>query len=163
MLALVLSVVLGFVQTSQTGTVVGRIKLPDNSKPAEAARIILLSPKYTEIWDNQVQQQLDNYWEIYKPDLAIHKEHITDIYRLVHVEAFGFVTSMMRRELGDSDASKFIKEASPQGQFEFRGIPFATYQILAKATTGSQDIVWSVTIDVGTDAPIFVDLGKPVT
>jgi hypothetical protein len=163
MLALVLSVFLGFFQTSQTGTVVGSIKLPNGSKPATVAHVMLLSPKYTEVWNKQVQQRLDNYWEIFKPELAVHKEHITDIYRMVHSEAFGYVASTMRRELGEAAASKFIKDASPAGQFEFRGVPFATYQVLAQTTTNGENTVWSTTVDVDTDVPLFVDLGKPVT
>jgi len=163
MLALVLSVFLGFFQTSQTGTVVGLIKLPNGSKPTTAARVMLLPPKYTEVWNKQVQQRLDNYWEIYKPELAVHKEHITDIYRMVHAEAFGYVASTMRRDFGEAGASKFIRDASPGGQFEFRGIPFATYQVLAQTATNGATIVWSSTVDVDTDVPVFVDLGKPVT
>ena len=163
MLALVLSVFLGVFQTSQTGTVVGSIKLQNASKSSATVRVILLPPKYTEVWNKQVQQRLDNYWEIYKPELAVHKEHITDIYRMVHSEAFGYVASTMRRELGEAGASRFIKDASPGGQFEFRGMPFATYQVLAQMTTNGESVVWSETIDVDTDVPVFVELGKPVT
>jgi hypothetical protein len=82
---------------------------------------------------------------------------------MVHVEAFQNVTSAMRRELGSLGASRFIKDASPDGQFEFRGIPFATYQILAETNSGGQDVVWSRTIDVDDDVPLFVDLGQPVS
>ena len=163
MLAVVLSVFLGLFQTSQTGTVVGSIKLPNGSKPATVAHVMLLSPKYSEVWNKQVQQRLDNYWEIFKPELAVKKERITDVYRMVHVEAFQNVTSTMRRELGSEGASRFMKDASPAGQFEFRGIPLATYQILAETTSGGQDVVWSRTIDVDSDVPVFVDLGQPVS
>jgi hypothetical protein len=142
--------------------VAGLIKLPHQSAPSQAAHIILLPPKYTEMWNKQVQQRLDNYWEIFKPELAVHKEHIEDIYRMVHMEAFRQVTSAMRRELGEN-ASRYMKDASANGQFEFRGVPFATYQVLAQTTSAGQDIVWSRTIDVDTDVPVFVDLGKPVS
>jgi hypothetical protein len=162
MLVLALSVFLGSFQATQTGTVTGLVKLPNSSKPAAGAQVILLPPKYTEVWNRQVQQRLDNYWEIFKPELAVNREHITDIYRMVHVEAFRNVASTMRRELGEG-ASKYIKEASPGGQFEFRAIPYATYQVLALTTAGGQDVVWSRTIDVDSDIPIFVDLGKPVS
>jgi hypothetical protein len=162
MLVLALSVFLGLFQTTPTGTVVGLVKLPDSSKPAPGARVILLPPKYTETWNKLVQQRLDNYWEIYKPELAVNREHITDIYRMVYIEAFRNVSSTMRRELGEG-ASKFMKDASPAGQFEFRGIPFATYQVLVETTAEGHDIVWSRTIDVDSDVPILVDLGKPVS
>ena len=89
MLALVLSLFLGFFQTAQMGTVVGLVTLPNNTTPSQPAHIILLPPKYTELWNKQVQQRLDNYWEIFKPELAVHKEHITDIYLMVHMTGTG--------------------------------------------------------------------------
>jgi hypothetical protein len=162
MLALVLSLFLGLVQTAQTGTVAGLVKLPNGSRPTQPARVTLLPPKYAEMWNKQVQQRLDNYWEIFKPELLENREHVTDIYRMAHVEAFQYVTATMRRDLGDG-ASTFIKDTSAIGQFEFRGIPFATYQILAETTAGGQNIVWSRTIDVDTEVPVFVDLGRPVS
>lgn len=162
MFALVLSVILSLVQAAQTGTVVGIVKLPNGAKPVQAARVALLPPKYTEVWNKQVQQRLDNYWEVFKPEFAVNKEHFMDFYRIAHVEAFRSAVSTMRRELGDG-SSKLIKDASPTGQFEFRGIPFGTYQILVQATSNGEDIVWARTIEVQTDIPIFVDLGKPVS
>ena len=83
----------------------------------------LLPPKYADMWNKQVQQRLDNYWEIFKPELLVNKDHVTEILRMAHLESFRFVTSAMRRELGDG-ASKFIKDTPASGQFEFRGIPF---------------------------------------
>ena len=69
---------------------------------------------------------------------------------------------MANIELGDG-ASKYIKETPATGQFEFRGIPFGSYQLLVQATAEGEDITWSRIVDVGTTVPIFVDLGKPVS
>ena len=162
MFAIALSIFLGLVQAPQTGTVVGVVKLPNGAKPAQAAHVALLPPKYAEVWNKQVQQRLDNYWEAFKPEFAVNKEHFMDFYRIAHVESFRSVVSTMRRELGDS-ASKLIKDSSPEGQYEFRGIPVGTYQILVQATSSGEDIVWSRTVEVQNDIPIFVDLGKPVS
>ncbi len=162
MLAFALSAFLALVQASQTGTVVGLVKLPNDSKPAQAAKVTLLPPKYADMWNKQVQQRLDNYWEIFKPELLVNKDHVTEIFRMAHLESFRFVTSAMRRELGEG-ASKYIKDTPASGQFEFRGIPFGTYQLLGETTAAGQDIIWSKTVDVDTDVPIFVDLGQPVS
>jgi hypothetical protein len=156
------SILLAFLQTPQTGTVVGVVKLPDNGASIEGARIALLSPKYTEVWNKQVQTRLDNYWEIFKPDFAAKKERFVEFERLAQVEAFRYVTSNMRRDLGDS-AMKFMHESSANGQFEFSHIPLGTYQLLVNATVRGQELVWSKTVDVQSDIPIFVDLGKPVS
>lgn len=164
MLTTALSILLSLFQNPapQTGTVVGVVRLPNGAKPTQAARVALLPPKYTEIWNKQVQQRLDNYWEVFKPEFAVNKEHFMHFYRIAHVESFRYVTSTMRREIGDS-ALKLIKDASPTGQFEFRGIPFGTYQVLVQATSNGEDVVWSRTVEVQSDIPIFVDLGKPVS
>ncbi len=161
MVAIVLSILFGVLQVSETGTIIGLVKLP-GGKPSQAARVVLLPPKYTEVWNRQVQQRLDNYWEVFKPQLAVKKENITDVYRMVHVESLRYVIATMRRELGDG-ASKYIKETPATGQFEFRGIPFGSYQLLVQATAEGEDITWSRIVDVGTTVPIFVDLGKPVS
>jgi hypothetical protein len=138
------------------------VKLPNGSRPAQTAQAALLPPRYADMWNKQVQQRLDNYWEIYKPELLVNKEHVTEIYRMAHVEAFRYVTSTMRRELGEG-ASKYIKDTSANGQFEFRGLPFGTYQLLVGTTAAGQDVVWSRTVDVDSDVPVFADLGQPVS
>jgi hypothetical protein len=163
MLALVLSAFLTLLQApTQTGTVTGVVKLPNGSRPTQTARAALLPAKYADMWNKQMQQRLDNYWEIYKPELLVNKEHVTEIYRMAHVEAFRYITSTMRRELGEG-ASKYIKDTSANGQFEFRDIPFGTYQLLVGTAAAGQDVVWSRTIDVDSDVPVFADLGQPVS
>src|SRR5438093_3150728 len=114
MLGLTLSIFLALLQAPQTGAIVGVVKLPNADKAAPAARVALLPAKYTEAWNKQVQQRIDNYWEIYKPEIIARKELIFQLERAAHVEAFAYITSMMRRELGDG-SSKFIKDTSPAG------------------------------------------------
>ena len=159
---LVLLIFLGLAQVSDTGTVVGIVKLPNGGKSAQAARVVLLPPKYTEVWNKQVQQRLDNYWELFKPEVFANKNNFADIDRMAHLEAMNSVTSTMRRELG-SGAGLFIKQTSPAGQFEFQGIPFGTYQILVEASSEGRDVVWSRSVEVLSNIPVFVDLGKPVS
>jgi len=138
------------------------VKFPDSPRPVESAHVVLLPAKYTELWNKQMQMRLDNYWELFKPEFAVNREHFVDFERAAQVESFRYVTSTMRRELGDA-ASKLMKDSSATGQFELNGIPFGTYQLLVMATLKGQDTVWSKTIVIQTDVPIFVDLGKPVS
>jgi hypothetical protein len=156
-----LSILLGFAQVSQTGTVIGLVKLP-GGKPSPAARVVLLPPKYTEVWSRQVQQRLDNYWETFKPEFAVNKEHFADYYKLAHSESLRYVMTAMRRDLGDG-ATKYIKETASTGEFQFGGIPFASYQLLVQGMAAGEDIIWSRTVDVQTNVPIFVDLDRPVS
>ena len=162
MCTILLSILLSIAQAAHTGTVVGIVKLLDSTKPTQPARIALLPPKYTELWNKQVQTRLDDYWELFKPEFAVNKQHFVDFEKAAQLEAFRYVTSTMRRELG-AGAATFIKDSSSSGQFEFSGIPFGAYQLLVQATINGQDVIWSKTVDVQTEIPIFVDLGKPVS
>ena len=94
MLAIALSILVGFFQVAETGIIIGL------AKPAQNARVVLVPPKYTEMWNKEVQQRLDNYWEVYKPELAVKREHIADLLRLAHTESLRYVIATMRRELG---------------------------------------------------------------
>ncbi len=162
MFALAISVFMTLLQAAETGTVVGIVKLPNSDKPIESARVVLLPPQYVETWNKQVQQRLDNYWEMFKPEIFANKDHYADLDRVAHDEAMNSVVSTMRRELG-SDANRFIKQATPAGQFEFSGLTFGTYQILVAATAGGRDFVWARPVNVRASIPVFVDLGKPVS
>src|SRR5207245_5853389 len=71
-------------------------KLP-GGKPSSAARVVLLPPKYTEVWSRQVQQRLDNYWETFKPEFAVNKEHFADYYKLAHSESLRYVMTTDRK------------------------------------------------------------------
>lgn len=161
MFAVALSLLMGFFQVSETGTVIGLVKLPDG-KPGQGARVVLAPPKYIELWNKEVQQRLDNYWEIYKPELLANKDLVPKLYRLAYVEALRNLVTTMRRDLGEG-VSKYVQLAGPTGQFEFRSIPFGTYQLLVQATADGDEITWSRIVDVQTQIPIFVDLGKPAS
>src|SRR6185503_2783329 len=107
--------------------------------------VALLPPKYIEVWNKQVQQRLDNYWEIFKPELAVNRERFSEVSRMAQSEAFTYVTSTMRRDLGES-ASRLIKTAAPNGQFEFKELPLGTYQALVQTVVSGQEVVWSKTV-----------------
>jgi len=161
-LNIALAILLSLLQAPRFGTVVGLVKPPEGTKITQTAHVALLPAKYTEAWNKQVQTRLDNYWELYKPEFAKNKEHFSEFNRVAQVESFRYVTSSMRRELGLA-ASNLIKDSAPSGQFEFANIPLGTYELLVQATVNGQEFVWSKTVDVQSEIPIFVDIGKPVS
>lgn len=164
MLATVLSVLLGLFQATPTGAVIAVPKAGEGLRPGQTIRIVLLPSKYTEIWNKQVQTRLDNYWEIYKPEFAVHKERFLEFERMAQLESFRYITSNLRRDLGDS-ASRLMAE-SGAGPFEFTGLPLGTYQLLAEISTDGQSVkavIWSKSVDIRNEVPIFIELGKPVS
>ena len=161
MIKVAITLLLALLQTAATGTVLGSIKLPQSAKSIQA-RVVLLPSKYVETWEKQVQTRIDNYWEMFKPEFAANKERFLEFDRLARVEAFRSVTSTMRRELG-VEASTYIKDATPTGQFTFTAVPFGSYQMLVYANVNGQEFLWSKSVVVQTEIPIFVDPGNPVS
>jgi hypothetical protein len=162
MFGVLFSILLQLAQPAHTGTVVGVVRFTDTSKVLQGGRVVLLPPTYTEAWNKQVQTRLDNYWEMFKPEFIARKETFTNAMRAAQIEAFRYVTSDMRRDLG-LGASKLMKDVSNAGQFEFSGIPLGTYQLLVQGTLNGEEMIWSKPVEVQSDVPIFVDLGKPVS
>jgi len=78
------------------------------------------------------------------------------------VNSLAYVIAAMRRDLGEG-ASKYIRETPATGQFEFHGVALGTYQLLVQATADGEYITWSRIVDVQTNIPIFVDLGRPIS
>jgi len=92
------------------------VKLPA-AKPAKRA-CCPAPPDYTELWNKEVQQRLDNYWEIYKPDLLANKDHVPKLFRLAYVEALRNLIATMRNELGEG-ASNTSKKTASTGSSNF--------------------------------------------
>src|SRR6266568_634202 len=134
-------------KTAETAIIAGRVAPPPEQKISGPVQVILLPPRYTNLWNSDVQKRLDNYWERYKPAFATQKEY------------FDYIVTRMRRD-PSSNAADFIKETSPEGKFEFKNVPFGEYKILALGKVGDQSVIWQDTVDVQSPIPQFFELKK---
>src|SRR5262245_24037900 len=126
--------------------------MPNSARTVSGARVVLLPPKYIELWNRQVQQRIDNYWETFKPEIFANKNMFAELDRMAHAEAMSYVTSTLRRDMG-SESDQFIKQSSSGGQFEFRTVPLGSYQLLVHVNVDGRDVLWSHTIEVTNDVP----------
>jgi hypothetical protein len=143
----------------ETGIIAGTVVLPEEQTTTGPVEVILLSPRYTDLWDSEVQKRLDVYWERYKPAFAQNKEFFFEISRVAQKEAIDFIVTRMRRDAA-SNVSQYVHEASSDGKFEFKNIPFGDYKILAVASAHNQDVIWQDTVAVRTPIPQFLELKK---
>ncbi len=141
-----------------TGFIAGKVVMPAQQMISAPVQVILLSPRYSDLWSNDVQKRLDVYWERYKPAFAAQKEMFFEISRLAHWEATASIITKMRRDV--SDISEFLKEATPEGKFEFKDVPFGEYKVLALGKAGSQDVLWHGSIEIRSPLPHFLELKK---
>jgi hypothetical protein len=145
----------------QMGIITGTVVVPAPEKISLPVQIILLSPRYSDLWNSDVQKRLDVYWERYKPAFARQKEFFFEVSKLAHKEAINYVIARMQRD-PSSNFSNYLKETSPDGRFEFRDVPYGEYKILAVGKIGDQDVIWQESVDVHSPIPQFLELKKRV-
>ena len=156
---LVAAVLLAPQKPQTTGIIAGTVVLPEEQTATGPVQVVLLSPRYTDLWDSELQKRLDAYWERYKPAFAQNKEYFLEISRIAYKEAIDFIVTRMRRDAANN-VSEYVHEASSDGKFEFRNIPFGDYKILAVVTTQTQDVIWQDSVAVRTPIPQFLELKK---
>jgi hypothetical protein len=148
-------------QLEQTGIITGAVNPPPQQQIAKPVQVILLSPRYTNIWNSDVQKRLDVYWEIYKAALKSRKDFFFEVSKQAHWEATNYVLMRIR---GDSsnNVSDYLQETSADGKFEFKNVPFGEYTVLAVGKLGEQDVMWQEIVDVRSPIPQFLELSKRV-
>ena len=146
---------------AQTGVIAGTVTVPADQSLSQPVRVILLSARYADLWDTDVQKRLDMYWERYKPAFAQNKDYFLEISRKAQIESLDYVIMRMRRDTSDN-IGDFVQQAAADGKFEFKAVPFGAYKILAVGKTQNADLVWQESVDVRTPLPQFLELKKPL-
>lgn len=146
---------------AQTGVIAGTVTVPADQSLSQPVRVILLSARYADLWDTDVQKRLDMYWERYKPAFAQNKDYFLEISRKAQIESLDYVIMRMRRDTSDK-IGDFVQQTAADGKFEFKAVPFGAYKILAVGKTQNADLVWQESVDVRTPLPQFLELKKPL-
>jgi hypothetical protein len=148
-------------QLEPTAIITGAVIPPPQQEIAKPVQVILLSSRYTNIWNSDVQKRLDVYWEIYKPALKSRKDLFFEVSRQAHWEATNYVLMRMRGD-ASNNISDYLQETSADGKFEFKNVPFGEYKVLAVGKLGEQDVMWQEFVDVRSPIPQFLELSKRV-
>ena len=146
---------------AQTGVIAGTVTIPADHLLSQPLQVILLSPRYADLWDTDVQKRLDMYWERYKPAFAQNKEYFLEISRKAQIESLDYVVARMRRDTADN-IGDYVKQASADGKFEFKAVPFGAYKILVVGKSQNMNLVWRESVDVHTTLPQFLEMKKPL-
>src|SRR5215510_193225 len=144
-----------------TGVIAGAVVAQQQRKVVQPVQVILLSSRYTNLWNSDVQKRLDVYWETYKPAFAVKKDSFLEASKQAHREATNYIVRRMRQD-PNSNASTYMKETSAEGTFEFKNVPFDEYKILAIGKIGNEEMMWQESVDVRTSIPQFLELNKPI-
>ena len=145
----------------QTAIIAGSVVTATEKEVAQPLQVILLAPRYLEMWNGEVQKRLDRYWQQFQPTLRNKKEYFSEFSKQAHRDATTYVLNRMRRDPG-GNFSSYLMETSPDGKFEFRNVPFGEYKILAIGKVGNQDVMWQEFVDVRSSTPHFIEVKKRV-
>src|SRR5438093_7970649 len=148
-------------EPQQTGIITGAVVAPAQQEISGSVQVILLAPRYMDLWNTEVQKRLDLYWQQYQPTFRNRKEFFSEFSKQAHKDATSYVLTRMRRD-PSSKLSEYLIETSADGKFEFKNLPFGEYKILALGKIGNQDVMWQEFVDVRSTIPHFLELKKRV-
>lgn len=127
----------------QSTTISGSLFLPAEAGPIGTAQVVALPEEYAQAFNAEAQQRIDRYWETYKPEFAQRKELFSQITPLAYRDALDAVMLRMRRD-SKLDPAQLIRSGQG-GRFELR-LPAGDYKLVATATVGGVQYVWTESI-----------------
>jgi hypothetical protein len=71
---MLLSLLLSVVLAAPTGTIEGRFVMPPNMKFSRPAQVVVFPHEYVNIYMAELQRNLDDYWEDFKPAFMQNKQ-----------------------------------------------------------------------------------------
>lgn len=145
----------------QAGVIAGSVEAADQTTIKQPLQVVLLNSEYGMLWTNKLQEQLDAYWERYKPAFLQKKELFFEVSRMAYQDTLQFVLARMNRDLG-ADLKNFRLSTTANGKFEFKGIPFGDYKIVAYGTIAGQVHIWQESTEATSSLPQFLQLKKRV-
>jgi len=148
-------------QQAETAIITGAVVAPPEQSVSQPVQVILLPPRYVQVWNSEVQKRLDTYWQQYLPTFRNNKELFSEFSKRAHKDATAYVLTRMRGD-PSSKLSDYQMETSVDGRFEFKNVPLGEYKILALGKIGNQDVMWHEFIDVRSAIPHFLELKKRI-
>jgi hypothetical protein len=141
-----------------TGTIKGSIAPPDNVRIAKPVQVVVFSGNYVNLYLAEVQKRVDNYWEEFRRLFIQDREAFLHFRERAQAQAMETTLDRMRFDNPDNIA-KFAHNTT-NNTFEFHAVPLGECKIVALVTIGGEDFIWSDSVILRDETPVFVLL-KP--
>jgi len=146
-------------QKPEFGVIAGHVVPPEKMTIKQPLQVVLMPDPYKLMWNQKLQQQVDLYWERYKPALAQKKELMFELYRMACQDSLQFVMARMSRDLG-SNLKNYRADTTADGRFEFKNVPVADYRVVAYGKVGDQTYFWQDSVELNSSVPQFLTMTK---
>ena len=142
---------------SGVGTIVGRVAIDDGMEGSDPPRAVLMSPDWTLVWNRDVQQGLDVYFNRYRDVVARNRDAYSEIAGRAYRDATRSVITEMQRSLGE-EFPKWVREVSRDGRFEFTGVPLGDYRVIVLAVVEGRALIWTEALSLSGPIPQFIEV-----
>ncbi len=145
----------------ELGIIVGKVLPPNETHIKQPLQVVLMAPQYATLWNQKLQEQLDLYWERYKPAFVQKKELFFEVARMAYQDSMQFVMARMSRDLG-ANLKNYRIDSSADGKFQFKDIPPGSYNVVAYGRAGDQTYYWQEAVEITNSVPQFLQLKQHI-
>jgi hypothetical protein len=145
----------------QLGIIAGNVIAPEKTTLKAPIQIFLMPPPYAALWNQKLQEQLDLYWERYKPAFLQKKELFFEVSKMAYQDTLQVVMARMSRDLGPG-LKNYEANTAPDGRFQFKNLPLGDYRVVAYGRAGDQTYYWLGSVNLTDSIPQFVQLKQHV-
>jgi hypothetical protein len=148
-------------QEQSLGAIRGHVSVPDIGKPFDSVQAVLMPPEWALMWRGDAQRRLDAYSQTYKRAIAQDPGIFRDISRISYREATSYVLARMQGTLGER-FREWVREVTPEGRFEYTGIPPGDYNVVVLARDGNRGMIWIENLSVTGSVPEILEVENRV-
>ncbi len=146
-------------QESETvrGTIAGHVPILPDAGVSGTPQVVLMSSGWAERWNGDVQQRIDRYFNLYRVAVAEDPALFDEISAMARRDAVVSLVSQMQQALG-LEFQDYVREVSPDGRFEFTGVPLGEHKVVVLAEAGKGSLIWAETVNVRSPIPQFIEV-----
>ena len=139
------------------GTIAGHVSILPDAGVSGAPQVVLMSSGWAELWNGDVQQRIDRYFNLYRGAVAQDPALFDEIAAMARRDAVVSLVSQMQQALG-LQFKDHVREVSPDGRFEFTGVPLGEHKVVVLAEAGKGSLIWAETVNVRSSIPQFIEV-----
>ena len=142
---------------SELGTIAGHVSVPADVKLTGPLQVLLMAPRWTTMWNADLQKRIDAYFERYRAAFVENPEFFAEVSKMAYRDSIIFTISRMQQELGP-ELESVVKEADENGRFEFTGVELGEYRVVVIGQQERGSLLLSESLEIRTALPQFIEI-----
>ena len=144
-------------RTPELGTIAGHVSVPEEASIVGPLKVLLMSPRWTNIWNADLQKRTDAYFERYRAAFVENPEFFNEVSMMAQRDSIIFTISRLQQELGP-ELDDIVKEADEDGRFEFTDVALGQYMVVVIGQQEQGSMLLSESLEVRGPLPQFIEI-----